>query len=161
MSVNQTEKQTCYDDGFYIQALEKYGDVGMWLLPTLVGGYGFISGNKMIPISITLAGLIQKLAVEHLKKLFPKARPRPFRYGIISKEDQESFPSSHTAGAFLSVGLSIGIHGVSSVFTITTLILASLVGLSRILSQKHWTLDVTSGAAIGTLSGFAATKLFA
>ncbi len=161
MSINETEKQTCYDDAFYIQALEKYGDVGMWLLPTLVGGFTFISGNKMIPVSITLVGLIQKFAVEHLKKIFPKDRPRPFRYGIISKEEQESFPSSHAAGAYLSVGLSIGIHGISSAMTITTIILASLVGLSRILSQKHWTLDVTCGAAIGTLSGFAATKLFA
>ena len=137
MSVNQSEKPSCYDDAFYIQALEKYGDLGMWLLPTLFSGYTFICGNKMIPVSITLVGLIQKFAVDHLKKVFPKGRPRPFRYGIISKEDMESFPSSHAAGAFLSVGLSIGIHGVSSPLVITTFVLASLVGLSRILSQKQ------------------------
>jgi undecaprenyl-diphosphatase len=105
-------------------------------------------------------GLVQKHFLSFLKSSFPKERPRPFIYGKISKQDKESFPSSHSAGAFLSAGLSFGLFGFTT-YTITCLALASLVGLSRIFSQKHWPSDVGAGAAIGFSVGAACSKIFA
>jgi membrane-associated phospholipid phosphatase len=139
-----------------INTLEKFGDVGQYTLPGLVGGYALISGHPTQALAFGVLGYVQKLEVFAIKKHFPRERPVPYVVGKISQEDTESFPSSHTGGAFLAVGLSLGLYGPTSPITITSTALALLVGASRYLSKKHWLSDVLGGALIGTVHGLAA-----
>ena len=152
--------QEDFQDPKPIVILEKYGDIGCWLLPSIVASMAYVQGYKFIPIGITVIGLAQKQLTTILKTACPKNRPRPFIYGKISKQDTESFPSSHAAGAFLSAGLSFGLYGFSSC-TITYVALSALVGLSRVLSKKHWPSDVLAGAAIGFSAGALCGRIFA
>ena len=70
-----------------------------------------------------------------------------------------SFPSGHTATIFcFAVFVSFLIrHRLASFFL---LIIALLVGYSRIYLLQHFLLDVTAGAFIGTLTAFFVVYLF-
>lgn len=64
-----------------------------------------------------------------------------------------SFPSGHTAQAFLAANFFRHEYGGRSVwYSIGAYTLASGVGLMRILNNKHWASDVLAGAGIGILS---------
>lgn len=141
-----------------IDFLEKFGDVGQYILPAFAGGYALFSGNPMEAVAMGILGYIQKIEVFAIKHYFPRERPRPYIEGRVSQEDTESFPSSHTGGAFLAVGLTGGLYGISNLFTITIVALACLVGLSRYTSMKHWPNDIIAGAVIGTFHGWFASK---
>ncbi len=155
-----SEFQEHFSDPQPIVFLEKFGDIGCWIMPSIIGSLAYFQGYRYIPVGTAVMGLAQKHLITALKSSFPKDRPRPYYYGKISKQDKESFPSSHSAGAFLSVGLSFGLYGFTT-STITCLALSSLVGLSRILSQKHWPSDVLAGAAIGFSVGALCGRVFA
>lgn len=148
-----------FDDAKPIKLLEKYGDMGCWLMPAFTASTAFFRGHRYIPIGVFILGLSQKTLVDKLKEVFPKKRPRQYYFGKTSWQDNASFPSSHTAGAFLAVGLSYSLHGATA-GTITTIALASLVGLSRYLSQKHWISDISAGAAIGLSTGYLTAYIF-
>lgn len=141
-----------------IKNLERFGDLGSYAIPALTGGYALISGNPVEALAMGVLGSAQKFEVFAIKRYFPKNRPEPYVVGKISPEDTESFPSSHTGGAFLAVGLAWGLYGAKNPITITAIALASLVGTSRYLSKKHWFTDIVGGALIGTVNGFAAAN---
>lgn len=152
--------QEDFQDPIAVVLLEKFGDIGCWSLPALAGSIAYLKGYSNIPVGITLLGLFQKCIVDALKAFAPRERPRPFLYGKVSKQDHESFPSSHAAGAFLSVGLSYRLHGFNT-STVALVALSSLVGLSRVLSKKHWPSDVLAGAALGFSAGALCGRVFA
>ena len=102
-----------------------------------------------------------------LKNLIARARPFDlqlweglYRYpGLIARPDSYSFPSGHTGS---SVGAACSLllcrrdkWGAAAV------VLALLIGFSRIYLQVHYPTDVLAGAALGLLYGligFAAAK---
>ncbi len=73
-----------------------------------------------------------------------------------------SFFSGHTSFAFTGAGLTCVEHRHLRLFgrvgdplaCATTLTMASLTGVFRIMANKHWTTDVITGAGIGLLSGW-------
>jgi hypothetical protein len=65
-----------------------------------------------------------------------------------------SFPSGHTVTIFTFAGLLIYRYR-SVFFRIAIIILAILVGISRIAVGAHWPTDVIAGAAIGILCSMA------
>ncbi|HDZ11068.1 MAG TPA: phosphatase PAP2 family protein, partial [Bacteroidetes bacterium] len=70
--------------------------------------------------------------------------------------DQYSFPSGHTAAAFLMAQLL----GYQLPFLVLPLyILAGLIGYSRIYLRVHYPLDVFFGAVLGFVSANFALKL--
>lgn len=145
-------------ESYPVELLEKFGDKAQYLLPAFMGVYALATGHLVQGVAYGILGALQGPEVEALKKYFPKKRPRSYYKNIEHKKDYESFPSAHTGGTFLAAGLSLGLFGATSPLTITTVALASLTGLSRILSQKHHLTDVLGGAAIGLLNGFVASR---
>lgn len=64
-----------------------------------------------------------------------------------------SFPSGHTATAFMSATLLHKEYGhVSSWIPVAGYTCAAVTGLSRVVNNRHWISDVISGAGIGILS---------
>lgn len=66
------------------------------------------------------------------------------------KTSYNSFPSGHTATAFMTATmLHMEYEGCSPWFSIGGYTLAALTGVSRVLNNRHWVTDVAAGAAIG------------
>lgn len=64
-----------------------------------------------------------------------------------------SFPSGHTANAFLGAHLAYKeIKDSSPILAYSGYAMAALVGASRIYNNRHWVSDVLAGAGIGILS---------
>lgn len=68
---------------------------------------------------------------------------------IIQPSDRFSFPSGHTAAAFLFATLIAVFYPF---FAICGFIFAVLVGMSRVLLGVHYPTDILAGALLGTLS---------
>lgn len=70
-----------------------------------------------------------------------------------------SFPSGHTATAFWLAG-TIAFSFRNNKTSIAVLVLASLIGFSRIAVGVHWPLDVAMGAIIGWLCSYIGHVVF-
>lgn len=135
----------------WITALGEYG--ALWMLLTAVFLIRKDTRRVGVMMAIALAldvvlcnGIIKPLA----------ARPRPFtvRPGVellIKAPWDYSFPSGHTAVSFAAAGAMwfAGQRGRTA-----ALILAAVIGLSRIYLYVHYPSDVICGAALGLLCGF-------
>ena len=99
-----------------------------------------------------LAIILGGLFVYGMKELFSVLRPPASllagSFHLIGPDLQNNaFPSGHTTAFFVLAGL-VCLQKVNPVFKYLILLLAILVGLSRIASGVHWPLDVL-GAAFG------------
>jgi membrane-associated phospholipid phosphatase len=77
--------------------------------------------------------------------------------------DHEAMPSGHTTAAFafasaVTSELSHRKHPRTKLIGITAYTLAAATGYARMHSDAHWLSDVTMGAAIGTVTGWAVTR---
>lgn len=89
--------------------------------------------------------LLMTAIVYPLKKLTDVKRP--FNIG------DHSFPSGHTAQAFLSAEFLRKEYGKEHpLLAITGYITATAVGALRVMNNRHWITDVLAGAGIGILS---------
>ena len=105
-------------------------------------------------LAMGIAGLGAGLAAQIVKHLVGRARPElwlgPAHYAPGSST---SFPSGHTVGAFALAGVLV-FASRSWTMRIIALVLATAVGLSRILAFRHWASDVTASAVIGLLAAW-------
>lgn len=147
---------------------------GLYEIYTLsaFGAYGFIFKNEKIKTTTLLASqaYITGAAVESFLKLV-SGRTRPSFYdpntiaqptfkGPFAKtidysgaRTNSSFPSGHTTVAFAAAtvfALEYKKYPWIPVFSYSA---ATLIGLSRITENKHWSTDVFVGAALGYLVG--------
>ena len=89
--------------------------------------------------------LIQK-AVKHLvKRERPGAMVRGVRF-LVDPPDRFSFPSGHTAGAFL---MATVIASQYPLWAAPLYLWAAMVGFSRVYNGVHYPTDVLTGCALG------------
>ena len=124
-----------YDD--YLQYLPGGLTVGL----KLCGYEGRSSWSRMV-VSDGFSIAAMAITVNGLKYTVSRLRPDGSAYN--------SFPSGHTATAFMSATMLHKEYGWRSPwFSIGAYTTATATGLSRILNNKHWMSDVVTGAAIG------------
>lgn len=93
------------------------------------------------------------LIVTALRKLIDRERPY-IKYGteplIHKKNTGESFPSRHTASAFI---IAMSAFSLSPVLAVILLFIAAVIGLTRILAGVHFVSDILAGMAISVSIG--------
>lgn len=106
-------------------------------------------------VGYAFSGLVAQL----FKQLLPMLRPKGFFEQMgekvreiegITVHTQNSFPSGHTTTAFL-LATMICLAGGKR-WSYLALLLAILVGYSRVYLSQHFPVDVLAGAFLGTLS---------
>ncbi len=88
-------------------------------------------------------------------------RPRPFQQlagfvNMIVPQDAFSFPSGHTAGAFVAATM---LGSCCPLLLIPAFLWASLVGFSRIYLGVHYPTDVVAGTCLGLISAWAGSLI--
>lgn len=126
------------------------------LLPlALVGALWFLGRGRFADAALLVCGLAgSSLLVHVLKLLF--ARPRPQAESLlVAMPPDFSFPSAHTGQAFaffvacaLVLSRHYGHTGAILLWAVCLLI-AVLVGVSRVYLQVHFVSDVVFGALVG------------
>ena len=90
-----------------------------------------------------------------MKYLVDRERPYdkyPDRVHAYSHEGSPSFPSGHTAAAFMAATLLYKEYGFKGYWIGLVAYAAAIVtGFTRILNNRHWLFDVIIGAALGIL----------
>jgi len=125
---------------------------------------GLLIWRRDIAGTLGLAvGLAMTYGAVHITKA-ALDRPRPPR--SLVESDLSSFPSSHAAYAvtWIAVAVALGrvLPNVASrfAFLLVAVVIASVVGLSRVYLRANWLSDVTGGwgiaAAIYSVLGLAA-----
>jgi len=107
-----------------------------------------VAGSLAFVIEI----VIQKLIKHKVKRQRPGASVKGIRF-LVSPPDQFSFPSGHTAGAFIMGVLTLYFFPF---LTIPVFMWAGLMGFSRIYNGVHFPTDVFAGALLGIVSAFGA-----
>jgi len=103
-------------------------------------------------LSLALGALCTNVVLKHLV-----SRPRPWLTVegltcLVVEKDPNSFPSGHTCAAFAAAG--IWLHTLPEKWMrVTALVLAAVMGLSRLYVGVHFPSDVLAGAAIGFACG--------
>ncbi|GET28237.1 phospholipid phosphatase [Prolixibacter sp. SD074] len=108
---------------------------------------GLKGRNDLLNQSLILAKseLLMTLVVQGIKRTSKVERP----YGGVFT----SFPSGHTAQAFLSATFLAKEYGhISPWISVGGYVTAAGVGVLRMMNNKHWISDVLAGAGIGILS---------
>ena len=86
------------------------------------------------------------------------ARTRPFDVNtavqlLVAKPRDYSFPSGHTATAFMAATMFHKEYGIRSPwYSVAGYTIATATAYSRLLNNRHWISDVLAGAGIGIIS---------
>ncbi len=108
-------------------------------------------------VSLMINGILTNLT---LKDLF--ARPRPFNVSpelltLIEKPSSFSFPSGHTSVSF--AGALVLLKMMPKKVGVPAVILAAMIGFSRMYIGVHYPTDVLGGIVVGVIASEAAYYL--
>lgn len=139
-----------YDD--YLQ----YSPAAL-MLALKAAGYESRTNWSGMLTSAAFSVAIQAAAVNGIKYSVGRLRPDGTSYN--------SFPSGHTATAFMTATLLHKEYGWRSPwFSIGGYTAAAITGVSRLMNNRHWMSDIVAGAAIGIgavhLGYFITDKIF-
>ena len=162
-------KLTFSREEIYYAVNTRYSDWADWLAPYITDiGNGWttvilsailllFSFRKAFILATTYA--ITSISAQIIKHIFDAPRPKLYfqdqlsRIHFVKGVDQlslHSFPSGHTVTAF-STALIIAYWCKNKLWGLPLLLLAALVGYSRIYLSQHFFEDVTAGSAIGVV----------
>ena len=117
---------------------------GILLIGLKLGGVKGKFEWKRLLTFIVLSMILTQLVVNSLKLACGVLRP--------DESNFFSFPSGHTATAFMTATLLYKEYGFKSVWVgIVAYAAAIITGMTRILNNRHWMIDVIVGAALGIL----------
>lgn len=129
-----------YEDNF--SDFSRYGDRMQIALP--LGGFigSLAIGDYEGSWQITKVMISNQIVVTGLKASIDRTRP--------DASKNNSFPSGHTSSSFAGAGFIS--HRYGGAWSIPVYTLASLVGISRVVANRHYLDDVMAGASIGTFN---------
>ena len=105
--------------------------------------------GKRFVLSIALAFSLERLLYHLLKQSLKRDRPYERIIDVQSRvrpPDRFSFPSGHSASAFLMMTV---LTGFFPALQIPTLLWATTVGIARVYLGVHYPTDVLAGAVLG------------
>ena len=120
--------------------------------------YDNSSGNQYVATNL-LAFVIELPTYLVLKNLIKRDRPNVAISHItafIIPSDKFSFPSGHSAAAFLMAVTTSYFYPELASYSI---LYASLVGISRVLLGVHYPSDILAGACLGSISAYIGISL--
>lgn len=129
------------------------GDVGLvWILISVV--LLFFKKTRILGIQLLISIVFAFIVYQCILKPLI-ARPRPFvqnpEFNLLIKAPKDfSFPSGHTACGFSFVVI---LFLAKNKWWIPSLVLACLIGFSRLYLYVHFPTDVLCGAICGTVFG--------
>ncbi|MBF9252839.1 phosphatase PAP2 family protein [Pontibacter sp. 172403-2] len=129
---------------------------------------GIIAKDKKLQQAalISLGSMLANTAASTvLKGTFNRYRPSTTTEnhiydGLFQSKGNSSLPSFHTSTAFAVATSFATVYKDSKYVSPIAYGLATLVGLSRINDNAHWTTDVLAGAAVGYLSSKGVSYLY-
>ncbi len=143
------------------------GVILAWLLSLVTRDRLRVWARHLLIVSgfIFLGVGLPSLAAALLKRIIGRGRPMewtadaPLSFTPLnwSAYSFQSFPSGHATTAF-SLALTVAFLWPKSFWPM--LILATLIGLSRIVLGQHYPTDIAAGAVLGTLGAFAVRNFF-
>lgn len=144
----------------FVSFFTHLGNAGILFIVLTVFGLFFVSTRKAA-ISSALGLVIHLILCNGiLKNAFARTRPYEVIDGLqilIEKQPDFSFPSGHTSAAFaFAVAVFLNMDRKYGIFA---LVLAFLMGLSRLYVGVHYPTDVLVGAIVGVLCGWLGSKL--
>ena len=141
-----------------VPVITHLGDGGwIWIVTALV--LLAFKKTRKYGVAMALALILDLLLCNLLLKPLI-ARPRPFALRevtlLIPTPGDHSFPSGHTAASFAAAG---GLLFMKARGKVPALVLAALIGLSRLYLYVHYPTDVLGGVLLGLACGFVAVHL--
>ena len=140
----------------------KLGDAGlMWIVLSL--GMLFFKKTRKAGaagiLALILGALCTNVVLKHLV-----ARPRPWLtveglFHLVVENDPNSFPSGHTMASFACAGVFWHYRRDFGRWSVVLVILAALIGFSRLYLYVHFPTDVLCGALLGLVFAALAVHL--
>lgn len=111
-----------------------------------VAGVEGRSSLKRLAVSNALSAVAMASIVNGMKHSIREMRP--------DGTSRNSFPSGHTATAFVTAGILHKEYGLtrSPWYSVAGYAIATATGVGRILNNRHWISDVLVGAGVGILA---------
>jgi membrane-associated phospholipid phosphatase len=123
---------------------------------SLLAGQAYIVSGAFESVLKLLTGRQRPIVVDSVHLEAEPAFHGPF-YRFPPDEDGKrsngSFPSGHTTVAFAAATVYATEYRDRPIVGVAAYSVATLISLSRITENKHWTTDVLTGAALGYLTG--------
>jgi undecaprenyl-diphosphatase len=144
------------------RTVSRTGDGWMQIvLPSVIWLFDRDNGLLLL-LTTALAFAIERPLYWVLKNSLQRRRPPeaiPSFTSVIAASDRFSFPSGHTAAAFLLAGNTCLHYGAASA---PLFVWAGAVGLSRVVLGVHFPTDIIAGMVLGTTIAWivSAEKLF-
>lgn len=120
--------------------------LGLFIFEPIYGKQFFWAGIIAYIFDVSSYLLLKNL----IKRDRPAAKITTYQ-AWITPSDQFSFPSGHTAAAFLFACLIFNFYPL---FAIPCFIWACAIGMSRVLLGVHYPTDLVAGALLGSICAF-------